>query len=267
MYVNHRYRAAMHGRQGLVVFTVAVVIMLVGAVGLFAVDLTASDIPGLAVAALAVVVALITLWYVVPTPAKVIVVRQDELGLEDLIFYLVDLPDGRVPRDFLLQLHVAVANVGGRKAVVSRVTIDQFFDASGSAVDLPGSTKRHGGMRYVQRSGWRDGRHYFENEMEPGPWLLAPDDVITLRFRSRRGVDWSPRFGLPELRAMHDALQTPLVRARGTVVWRQGSATREDTFDLPVEAVQQSDYAKALRELTQNFTVRPSVPHQPFDIE
>jgi hypothetical protein len=251
----------------LVSFAAAVVIALVGTSLLFADELDTSDLPGLVSAALAVVVALITLWHVAPTPAKVIVVRQDELEFDDLIFYLVDLPLGRVPRDFLLQLHVAVANVGGRKAVVSRITIDQFSDRSGTPVDLPGATKTHGATRYRQRSGWRDGHPYFENEMEPGPWLLAPDDVMALRFRCRRGVDWSPRLELPELRAIHDALQTPIERARGTVIWRERQVTREDRFEVAVEAVQQNEYAAALRRLTQDFTVMPSIPHQPFDIE
>jgi len=195
------------------------------------------------------------------------VVRQDELGLDDLVFYLVDLPAGRVPREFLLQLHIAVANVGGRKAVVSKVTIEAFFDVAGRMVDLPGATKTHRATRYTQRSGWRDGHYSFENEMEPGPWLLAPDDVITLRFRCRRGVDWSASFGLPELRAIHDHLHAPIACARGTVVWREGSAVREDAFEVVVKTVQQEEYVQALRNLTKNFTVLPSIPHQPFDIE
>jgi hypothetical protein len=72
---------------------------------------------------------------------------------------------------------------------------------------------------------------------------------------------------LSELQAIHDALQNPITRARGRVVWRAGSKVREDRFEVAVKAVQQLEYATALKVLTQEFTIRPSIPEQPFDIE
>ena len=47
--------------------------------------------------------------------------RQHELGYDDLIFYGSSATE--IPRDFLLQMHVAVANMGGRKGVLSRLEL------------------------------------------------------------------------------------------------------------------------------------------------
>ena len=57
----------------------------------------------------------LTYWLVTPRPAELLVVRPDELGLADLIFFLRPQDrHGQVPHDVLLDLHVAVLNVGGR---------------------------------------------------------------------------------------------------------------------------------------------------------
>jgi hypothetical protein len=78
----------------------------------------------------------------VPGPAELWVERQYELEQSDLIFYRYadapGLPEGvEQPADFLLQLDVAVANIGGRKALVSSLSLLRFIDEHGEAVRLP----------------------------------------------------------------------------------------------------------------------------------
>jgi hypothetical protein len=75
------------------------------------------------------VVAAVTLIALLARPAALWVERQDELGLDDLIFF-----GGERPTEFLLQLHVAAANVGGRKGVLSALYLDVFADARGHEV-------------------------------------------------------------------------------------------------------------------------------------
>src|SRR4051794_13668039 len=62
-----------------------------------------------------------TLQLTLPKPAKLWVERQEELELSDLLFFMVDESNEHpaMPRDILLQLHVAVVNIGGQKGVLS----------------------------------------------------------------------------------------------------------------------------------------------------
>ena len=63
-----------------------------------------------------------------------------ELGIDDLIFYVYpnqSTDSVAVPRDFLLQLHVAVANIGGRKLVLSALRLTHFSDEEGHSIALP----------------------------------------------------------------------------------------------------------------------------------
>src|SRR6266511_816374 len=64
-----------------------------------------------------------TVRLVAPRAGELWIERQEELDLDDLIFFVYPQPaesgQQQVPRDYLLQLHVAVVNVGGRKVVLS----------------------------------------------------------------------------------------------------------------------------------------------------
>jgi len=82
-------------------------------------------------------IATATLIATLPRQARIIVQRQDELGLDDLIFFMLDDQGRQIPRDFLLQLHVAVINVGGRKAVLSNLQLTQFCDSANNPITVP----------------------------------------------------------------------------------------------------------------------------------
>ena len=263
------WASRMRGRWPLFWITVAAALG-VGVVGLLVARgdvVESADLPSLVVGLLAVAVALLTLKYVAPRPARVLVMRQDELGFSDLIFYMYQSGDQQVPRDYLLQLHVAVANVGGRKAVVSKVEIDTFHGSDRSPRQLPDAPTAIRASQFYQQHGWRNHKYFTENVSRSGPWLLEPGDVITLRFRARRGIDWSARWTLASLRSFGESVEQEFVAASGCVTWREGRHTNLDRFEVAVESVQQHEYVNALREITQEFTIRPSVDEQRIEIE
>jgi hypothetical protein len=128
-----------------------------------------------------------TLWLALPKRARVIVIRQDELELDDLIFFLYPLGSDSqaLPVDYLLQLHVAVCNVGDRKAVVSAIRLKGFFAEDGSPSALPDAPSVVAGAQWVQRSGWVIAEQVMERRAEansvPPPYVLERDDVILTR--------------------------------------------------------------------------------------
>src|SRR5439155_1318494 len=50
----------------------------------------------------------------------------------------------------------------------------------------------------------------FTNEIGGPPFTLEPDDVMTLRFRCRRGIDWGANWTLEQITALVDSLERPL---------------------------------------------------------
>src|SRR5258706_597348 len=145
------------------------------------------------IAVLAIAVA--TLLATLPTPAHLWIERQYELEVDDVIFYLYDEPGiGMVPRDILFQVHVAVANVGGRKSVLSALRIEALLDRDGAEIRIPEFALPVLAQRVRQGGGWRitDNvmhKHSFLEFIQE-PYVLEPDDVITMRLRARPGIDW-----------------------------------------------------------------------------
>jgi hypothetical protein len=112
------------------------------------------------------IVAGLTLWQALPKPAQLVLVRQDELKLDDLIFFVVPQPnpanEQQVPRDYLLQLHVAVCNVGDKKAVLSRVRLEGFRSPERDPLRLPDSPTWLDGEQWSQQLGWVNGQLYHQ---------------------------------------------------------------------------------------------------------
>ena len=217
-------------------------------------------------------VAVFTLWLALPVPAHIVVTDQPELELDDLLFFLYDdSPEQQatrhIPRDYLLQLHVAVVNLGDRKGIVAGVVLDQLLDPDGQPVVLPGAPERLSAMQWVQRSGYVNGRRHFENLNQLPPYVVDSNDALTLRFRCRRGITWREP-SLTALQEVHTALARPIVKAQGHVRWRAGSKDHRTDFTVPVRVVQQQEYVKAIYDLTQGFTTLPEdVQEQKISIE
>jgi hypothetical protein len=217
-------------------------------------------------------VSTITLWLALPLPARLVVTDQPEVELDDLIFFLQDAPTGedanrRIPRDYLLQLHVAVVNLGDRKGIVAAVVLEQFLDREGKPVALPGAPEHLSAMQWMQRSGYVNGHRHFENLNQMPPYVLDSNDAVTLRFRCRRGITWRNP-SLTALREVHDSLARAVVNARGHVRWRDGSKDHRSDFTVPVRVIQQQEYVKAIHDLTHGFTTLPrDVQAQDLSIE
>src|SRR5215211_5609947 len=157
-----------------------------------------ADYGALVLNVLLLIITATTLQLTIPEPAKLWVHRQDELGHTDLIFYVVgDSPEG-IPRDYLLQFHVAVSNVGGRRAVLSKLELKNLLDGSGEIVDM--GLGRVSGSQYTTRQRWIDTmpvlqgqrpnpEHFAIRDDIRGPFSMQPDDVVSLRLRARSGID------------------------------------------------------------------------------
>jgi len=232
---------------------------------------TGGEAASVAISAPILVIAAATLWYTVPQRARLSVDRLDEANLTDLIFFIYPQPnphsEQQIPRDYLLQLHVAVSNLGGRKAVLSSITIEGFRTDGGETIHLPGATATIGGMQWIQRSGWLNSSRVFENMNVPGPYILDPDDVIVLRFRTRRGIDWGSQWTTDSLQEFCQPLQSPIVSAFGTMVWRRAGEVVRDAFSIPLMVEQQAEYLELVNQLTGSFTVMPTVSQQQIVLE
>lgn len=220
------------------------------------------------------IVALCTLYFAYPRRAKVDVSRLDELDTDDLLFFVYPQPNPdnqrQIPRDYLLQLRVVVANIGARKAVISSVSIEDFKRAGGQTTYLPeGVQGAVGGSQWTLQYGFVGaGQRVFQNISTPGPYVLASDDAIVIQFRQRRGIDWTDRWNLSSLKEYSEAMSSPFVSARVRVAWRRGREVRRDDFWVDLKVLQHDLYLKDLAEVTQDFSVRPNdIEARAIDIE
>ncbi len=216
---------------------------------------------GIFVLTLAVLlVAAVTLFAVLARPAELWVERQAELGLDDLIFF-----GHEPPTEFLLQLHVAAANVGA-------LFLDAFTDDQGREVrphQLPMPLQAQIARQVMRQGLDASGRPFREITVEASrpPVILDPDDVITLRFRARRGIDWSDHWTLDEITKLAASLEGQIARAKLRALFRQGRKVVRRTFEVDVQVVGQRAYVDALRRLTEDFTVRPQIERQHIILE
>ena len=251
-----------------------VILVIVGASG-WIVSPTGDDLGVWLLSVSVLLVAMVTLDFVAPTPARLLVERQGELGLTDLIFFVYPQPAPpdatQVPRDYLLQMHVAVTNIGGRKAVLSRLTIDHFVTESGRKLHLPEGVKGPiSAHQWVQQ---RVSTNLFAGPPAPAayqsapPFTLDPDDVITLRFRMRRGIDWSDRWTLEGTKAFADDLADRFTGVEGTLVYRSGHRLITTSWSSPIEVAQQYLYRNLLKDFTSQFKEMPDIETQPISLE
>lgn len=205
----------------------------------------------------------LTLIISIPKSARIKIERLSELDLSDLIFYVVPAQTQNetplTPIEYLLQLHIAVSNLGDRKAVVSSIELGCFKNDIGEVIHLPEAKETIGGMRWLQQSGFINGQSHFQNLTIPPPYILDGDDVMVIRFRTRRGIDWSDRWTIDAIRAYAKPLQNPIVEAFGTVVWRKGGGIVRESFTIPLKVVQQAEYYAAIKDVTHDFTIRPDI--------
>lgn len=213
----------------------------------------------------------LTYWLVTPRPAELLVVRPDELGVADLIFSLRPQDGhGQVPHDVLLQLHVAVINVGGRKALLSTMHLEGLINANGQTRMLPGFPSELAAQLYTQTAKRRSASGMqieVESETASLPLLIDPEEVVILRFRSRRGIDWSEAWRIAQLREFAEALESPIVSARLRVAYRRGREVVRESIVTSCQVEQQDLYRTRLVELTRNLTRRPSIESMAIAIE
>jgi hypothetical protein len=228
-----------------------------------------ADLGNVLLAGVVLFVAVYQAHMTVPAPAELWVERQYELEQSDLIFYRYadapSLPEGvEQPADFLLQLDVAVANIGGRKALLSSLRLLRFIDERGEAVRLPEVPLPIAAQRYQRRFRWVQGERLPEADVTFPPLMVEPDEVVTLRFRARRGIDWSSRWTLDLLRQAAETLQRPISKAELLAVYRTGKKVERQKVVVAVRTEQQAAYVRDLEQLTEGATQLPRLPVRPF---
>lgn len=211
-------------------------------------------------------IAVDTLNATVPKPADLYFEREARPSSPDLIFYLVPTPaNGAIqwPRDFLLNLDVAVINVGGRKTVLTSLDLMEFQDAQGRPAKpltftFPLSATLIRQRRGFVATGGVGGQH-FETTQDMGPFVIEPDDALTLRCRWRGGIDWvQPRWSLNEIHDLATSLDRPITHALLRARFRRGRSTEEKSELVSVSVEQQALYRDQLQHLTTGFTTVPT---------
>ncbi|MDQ6947322.1 MAG: hypothetical protein M3256_13895 [Actinomycetota bacterium] len=239
---------------------VSLVLLAKGRGDVAAVDLSLAV---LAVAALP----LLTSW---ASPGRLTVERQRELGLDDLVFF--SYPDegavgGHLPRDVLLQMHVAVMNVGGRTAVLSGLSLEGLLgpgDVSIGTPLLPGLVVAHQYRQWESRLLTR-GVFEIHSETSIPPFLVEPDAVMTLRLRWRGGIDWSAAWDIDKLRQAAESLSLPITGARLLLIYRAGPKVFRKTIKVELSVQAQDDYRQRLGLVTNSFSERPQAAPRSID--
>jgi hypothetical protein len=214
---------------------------------------------------------LLTSW---ASPGKLVVERQRELGLDDLVFFSYPeegVEGGHLPRDVLLQMHVAVMNVGGRTGVLSGLSMEGFLGPGGVAIPTPLMPSLVVAHQYRQWESRILTRGVFEIHSETSipPFLVEPDAVMTLRLRWRGGIDWSPAWDVGKLREAAESLSLPITGARLLLIYRAGAKVFRKTVEVAMAVQAQDDYRERLGLVTKSFTQRPAVTPRaidPYDI-
>lgn len=191
-----------------------------------------------------------------------------ELDRDGLVFF-----DHAPPRDYLIQVHIVVANVGGRQAVLSSVVLDDFLDRDGhpvrpelNSVAVPAHqyvTSVRYAETFVPGVGWNMDRTNNRDEIEP-PFKLGPDDVISLRIRGRAGIDWSNRWDIARLDAVARQLERPIVKVRVVASFRRGGRLTKQRFTFPIRVSGQAAYARKLNQIVANPAMRNRIEPDPI---
>jgi hypothetical protein len=203
-------------------------------------------------------------------PGQLIVEPQRELVADDLIFFSVpetQVAGGYLPRDYLLQAHLAVANVGQRTAVLSGLTLEAYLDRDGEVIRsklLPTPVPAQAYRQWLSRTA-NLAVVSIQSETTFPPFPLEADAVLTLRLRWRGGVDWSSMWDLANLRDAAESLDRPITQARLLVIYRSGRNLRRETVIVPLVVQAQNDWRERLATVTLDFTAMPDVQPRTID--
>ncbi len=229
------------------------------------------DIANILLTVTVLVIATLSLEASWPLTGKLVIERQQELRhVGDLFFFSYPEPavaDGYLPRDVLFEMYVAVANVGGRKSLLLGVSLEAFLDAQGQPVSSPMLPVPVLAEQYRQ---WQSrdllaASLHIQSETKMPPFVLDPDEVLSLRLRARHGIDWSPSWDLAALKDVAESLARPVTQGRMLLIYRRGPSLVRETVVLPLVSEAHEDFAQRLAKVTANFTTMPSVQARAID--
>lgn len=162
---------------------------------------------------------------------KLVATRPDELGVVDVVFFA---DPKQMAADFLVQVHTAVANVGGRSAVLTTIKLVEITNGNGQRIDLPNTPAQIQGTEYRTWTHWREGEQTFERTITPPPFVLAPDGVMVFRFRAGRGIEWGTKWTLEMVRDLREVLASDIKGGVIEVGYREGEKLRMHRLRIQV---------------------------------
>jgi hypothetical protein len=220
-------------------------------------------------------VALVTLYYVIPRPAVLVIESATELGYPDVAFLSgteeVEGVQVLVPRSLVVGVHLAVANAGGRKAVLSRLVLTEFQDAAGSRIDLPLAAANKlplKGLRSERELGVpADGAGGYQTRIWAPPYVLDPDDVVHITVNALGALDWSS--DLASLARDVRPLERAIDRAVIVATYRKGTKLSSANLSVTLSVDGQHEWVAQVAHLTNGFTTLPQPLPQtrdPYDL-
>ena len=201
------------------------------------------------------------------TPARLVLERQQELRhTGDLMFWTYnqpDVPEGLLPAEAKLDMYMAVANVGGRKALLLGLSLEDYLDALGQPVRslvLPAPVLAYEYRQWEERDLLAGGNMpRFLSEKKMPPFVLEPDEVLSLRLRATRSVE----YGHPaEVRVIARQLATPITQGRLLLIYRRGQQLVRETVVVPLVTDAQDYFVNRLAIVTKEFTEVPALQRQ-----
>lgn len=197
-------------------------------------------------------------------PPSIWIETPDELGTEDIIYYIYENNGVMIPRDYLFQLHALIGNTGGKQAVITKVRVTGFKTIEGGSAYLSERAVDIGGHLYntwISYSNAGNGAN-FDRRLDPPPYTLQPHDVLIVRFRYRGGIDWSNRWNLESLRSFYNRVSSAPELATIEITFRWGKNKKVVKKDVAIKVLQHDEYVSQLCSITDDFTNRPDVPEQ-----
>jgi len=195
-------------------------------------------------------------------PPKLWISKPDELEISDLIFFLYEENDQIIPRDFLFQLHILLGNTGGTKSIITKVQITSVKDQNGKILDFPELPKRIEGRQYSRQIIWENQKQSFNPKETPPPFVLLPNDVLLLRFRDRRGIEWGKKWDIEKIAAFYKNVSIKPSHVTVEVTYRWGRDVKTISKDVPLIVEQHEKYLKQLLNLTNDFSILPAIPER-----
>ena len=127
-----------------------------------------------------------------------------------------------------------LGNTGGTKSIITKVQITSVKDQNGKILDFPELPKRIEGRQYSRQIIWENQKQSFNPKETPPPFVLLPNDVLLLRFRDRRGIEWGKKWDIEKIAAFYKNVSIKPSHVTVEVIYRWGRDVKTISKDVPL---------------------------------